>query len=199
VAPTGSGGGRRLSQFAHAYIGWMFDPKSLKPRGWERMTPDMFRRPDLFRLHVSYAKWGVLGLVIPAILSGAWYQSWQGLLSGFLWGGLLRVFVANHMYYVTNSFGHLVGTRPFRRKDNSRNNMLLAIPTLGLSLHNNHHEFPASASVSLHWWQPDISALVIRILEVLGLVWEVRRPTPEQIREARQRYIAQPTSGEKEA
>lgn len=199
VAPAGSGPGRRLSQFMHAYIGWMFDAHSLKPKGWERMTPDMFRRPDLFRLHVSYAKWGVLGILIPALVGAAWYQTWQGFVSGLLWGGLLRIFVANQMYYITNSFGHLIGTRPFRRADNSRNNLLLAIPTLGLSLHNNHHEFPASASVSLRWWQPDISALVIRILELFGLVWDVRRPTRVQILEARQRYSTRHESGEKEA
>lgn len=199
VAPVGSGAGHRISQFLHAYIGWMFDPRSIKPKGWERMTPDMFRRPDLFRLHVNYAKWGFLGLLIPSIIGGVWYQSWQGVLSGFLWGGLLRVFAANQMYYITNSFGHLAGTRPFRRKDNSRNNLLLAIPTLGLSLHNNHHEFPACASVSLHWWQPDISALVIRILEIIGLVWDVRRPTVEQIHEAKQRYVGQSPSEEKVA
>lgn len=197
VAPMGSGIGLRLSQFLHAYIGWMFEPMSLKPKGWERMAPDMFRRPDIFNLHVNYAKWGIVGLIVPAIIGGLWNQTWQGALSGFLWGGLLRVFVANQMYYITNSFGHLLGTRPFRRKDNSRNNLLLAIPTLGLSLHNNHHEFPAYASVSLHWWQPDISALLIKALEMLGLVWDVRWPTAEQVCEAKQRYATASESKEK--
>jgi len=41
VAPAGSSPGRRFAQFMHAYIGWMFDPNSLKPKGWERMTPDI--------------------------------------------------------------------------------------------------------------------------------------------------------------
>ena len=41
------------------------------------------------------------------------------------------------------------------------------------------HAFPSSAFAGLAWWQLDISAWVIRALEVLGLATDVKRPRLE--------------------
>ena len=46
----------------------------------------------------------------------------------------------------------------------------------GEGWHNNHHAFPASARHGLHRWQVDVSWLVIRALEKLRLVWDVKVP-----------------------
>ena len=44
-----------------------------------------------------------------------------------------------------------------------------------------HHAFPGSARHGLHRWQVDMSWILIRSLEKIGLVWNVRKPTPEQM------------------
>ena len=49
-------------------------------------------------------------------------------------------------------------------------------PTSGEAWHNNHHA-PNSAIFGLKWWQLDPGAWVVRILEGLGLVWDVKQPT----------------------
>lgn len=165
----------------HAHVGWMFNQRYLKPPGWERLALDMFRDPQIFSLHLNYWKWGLLGLLTPAVLGGLWYQSLLGAWLGFLWGGLLRVFVANQLMYATNSLCHTIGTRMFKRFDNSRNILPLSIVSIGLSLHNNHHAFPAAASLQFRWWQIDIAGGLIWILEKMGVVWDVRRPTAEMI------------------
>jgi len=48
--------------------------------------------------------------------------------------------------------------------------------------HNNHHAFPSSARHGLAWWQYDLSWWIIRGLEKLGLVWDVKLPTADQMR-----------------
>jgi stearoyl-CoA desaturase (delta-9 desaturase) len=53
---------------------------------------------------------------------------------------------------------------------------LFAIPTMGESWHNNHHAFPASARHGLFPGQFDPGFRFIRILEWLGLAWDVRTP-----------------------
>ena len=59
----------------------------------------------------------------------------------------------------------MFGRRDFDMRDESRNNWLLALPSLGEGWHNNHHAFPSSAVHGLDRFQFDLSALVIRALE----------------------------------
>lgn len=51
-----------------------------------------------------------------------------------------------------------------------------AIPTMGEAWHNNHHAFPGSARIGLHRGQSDWGFLFIRLLERLGLAWDIRTP-----------------------
>ncbi|MBK9248981.1 MAG: hypothetical protein IPM69_12925 [Ignavibacteria bacterium] len=46
---------------------------------------------------------------------------------------------------------------------------------MGEGWHNNHHAFPRSAFHGMRWWQIDISAYVIRMLEAVELVKNVYR------------------------
>jgi stearoyl-CoA desaturase (Delta-9 desaturase) len=52
--------------------------------------------------------------------------------------------------------------------------------SLGESWHNNHHAFPTSAAHGMGWRELDLSALIIRGLERLGLAWDVVRVAPER-------------------
>ncbi len=91
----------------------------------------------------------------------------------------------HHVTYSINSICHVFGRRPYDSGDRSGNVAWLALASLGESWHNNHHAFPTSAHHGLRWWQVDLSALVIRGLERLGLAWNVVRPS-----EARQQRKA---------
>ena len=103
----------------------------------------------------------------------------------FVWGGLVRIFAYQHATFAVNSVCHMFGRRDYASRDESRNNWLVALLVMGEGWHNNHHAFPASARHGLRRWQIDLSWLVIRGLERLGLVWNVRRPTIEQIQRRR--------------
>jgi stearoyl-CoA desaturase (delta-9 desaturase) len=92
----------------------------------------------------------------------------------------VRVFLIHHVTYSVNSLCHVFGRQPFETKDESRNLSWLALFTFGEAWHNNHHAFPTSAEHGLRRRQIDPSALVIRALERLGLVWDVVRISPER-------------------
>jgi stearoyl-CoA desaturase (delta-9 desaturase) len=73
-----------------------------------------------------------------------------------------------------NSFAHTLGRKRFDTGDESRNSLLLALLTLGEGWHNNHHHYQSSARQGFYWWEIDISYYVIRLLALLGIVWDVR-------------------------
>ena len=170
--------------FFHAHMGWLFKAQSTRSEGWGSYVPDLYRDKDIFRIHIQYFYWLALGFVIPAVIGGIVTWSWKGTLMALLWGGFVRVFLVNHVFFwCINSVTHTMGTRPFNSKDLSTNNIWLAIPTLGQSWHNNHHAFPYSAYMSMHWWQIDIGGMVLKVFEKLGWAWDLKQPTPEQIQE----------------
>jgi stearoyl-CoA desaturase (delta-9 desaturase) len=107
--------------------------------------------------------------------------SWIGVLLGFVWGGLVRIFLVHHVTWSVNSVCHLWGSRPFQCHDESRNNLIFGVLALGEGWHNNHHAFPNSARHGLRWWQLDASYLFIRLLAALRLARNIRLPLAERV------------------
>ena len=162
----------------HAHIGWMFKSHGL---GLQRYIRD-FKNDRVIRgVSRLFAFWVMLGLVIPAVAGGLITGSWTGLLLGFLWGGLVRMFLIHHVTWSINSVCHLWGTRPFDGGDHSRNNFVFGVLGMGEGWHNNHHAFPSSARYGLRWWQLDLGFWVIHAMSWLGLAWDVRVPARESI------------------
>jgi stearoyl-CoA desaturase (Delta-9 desaturase) len=155
----------------HAHVGWLF--RNIDPPGWRRRASNLFRDSVVRTATRSYYLWALAGFALPALAVALAKHSWQGLLLGFLWGGLVRIFLVNHFVWSINSVCHRFGSRPYTTKDESRNNALLCLPSLGFSWHNNHHAFPGSALNSHRWWQLDPCGLLILCLQWLGLVWNV--------------------------
>jgi len=120
----------------------------------------------------------VISLALPFGIGWLVTGTLAGALWALVWGGLVRIFLVHHVTWSVNSLGHFLGPRSYDTADESRNLWMLVIPTLGDSWHNNHHAFPRSAFLDLHWWQFDPDALMIRAMEAVGLVWNVVRIDP---------------------
>ena len=133
--------------------------------------------------------WIVLGLVLPAAIEGAICGSWEGAFRGLIWGGALRIMVSFQATLSVNSICHLWGNRPFNTGDFSRNNALIAFLTLGEGWHNNHHGFPYSARFGMNWWQVDFSWWVVALLHRLGLVWDVKFPSDQDIERKKEQEV----------
>jgi stearoyl-CoA desaturase (delta-9 desaturase) len=162
----------------HAHIGWIFraDPQDLS-----RYVPDLQADKMLRVVSKSWTLWAAVGVIAPALLGGLLTRSWTGVLIGFLWGGLARIFLVHHVTWSVNSVCHIWGSQPFPNHDHSRNNAFFGLLAMGEGWHNNHHAFPASARHGLRWWQFDLSYALIRLMSWLGLAWDVKVPRASRL------------------
>ena len=131
-----------------------------------------------------YYVWVAMTLGIPFAI-GYWIGGVGAGFEALVWGGLIRIFLYQHATFSVNSICHMYGRRDYRSRDESRNNWLVALLVFGEGWHNNHHAFPASARHGLHRFQVDVSWWVIRGLEKLRLVSNVRLPSDDQLRRRR--------------
>jgi stearoyl-CoA desaturase (delta-9 desaturase) len=175
----GAAGFERLRGFLHAHLTWMIEhdyPNVV------HYVPDLMADRTLIAVNRYYYTWVLLGLVIPTAIGGLAAGSLWGAVSGFLWGGVVRMFAVEQAMSAINSVTHLFGARPFlTREDNSRNLGVMALLAWGEGWHNNHHAFPYSAAFGLRWFEFDPGFMLVRLLEVLGLAWNVKVPSREKI------------------
>jgi len=167
----------------HAHMGWLF---RAPPGGMARYTRDLSKDKLMRWMNRLFPLWVFVGLLIPAVLGGLLTLSWTGVLLGFIWGGLVRVFLVHHVTWSINSVCHIWGSRPFRNHDESRNNAIFGVLALGEGWHNNHHAFPTSARHGLRWWQLDVSYMIIWTMSKIGLAWNLKTP-PSHLIAARMR------------
>ena len=172
---VGHEGGWRgaLRGLAHAHVGWLFIHTHRGKR--ERYAPDLLADPVVAFVDRTFVFWALAGLAIPFGLGYLIGGSLSTALTGLLWGGGVRMLVVHHVTYSINSLCHFFGRKDYATGDESRNLGWLSVFTFGESWHNNHHAFPTSARHGLRRWQIDPSWIVIRALEVTGLVWDVVR------------------------
>jgi stearoyl-CoA desaturase (delta-9 desaturase) len=170
---VGHGGGLRgaLKGLGHAHVGWLFIHTHRGAR--KRYARDLIEDPVVSFVDRTFLVWVLAGFVAAFGLGYAIGGTLDAALTGLLWGAGVRMLVVHHVTYSINSLCHFFGRQRFPTDDESRNLFWLALPTFGESWHNNHHAFPTSAFHGLRPWEIDPSALVIRGLEKLGLVWDV--------------------------
>jgi stearoyl-CoA desaturase (Delta-9 desaturase) len=175
----------------HSHMGWLFDGERSSAR---RFAPDLRKDPMMRKIDSLFPVWALLGLALPAlagyVLSGG---EPMAALTAFVWAGLVRVFLLHHATWSVNSICHMYGKRPFETDDESRNNWVVALVSLGEGWHHSHHAFPTSARHGLSRRQLDPSHAVIRVFERLGWATNVKHPKPEQIA-AKQRGAAAETA-----
>ena len=175
----GTGAWGALRGFAHAHVGWMFSNLGMEQgREYGR---DLYEDRLVRTIDRLYLVWVVLTLGIPFAIGYAVGGTWQAGVEALVWGGLIRIAAYQHATFSVNSICHMFGRQDYRSRDEARNNWLVALLVFGEGWHNNHHAFPASARHGLQRRQIDLSWLVIRGLEKLRLVWNVKVPDAAQL------------------
>lgn len=92
-----------------------------------------------------------------------------------------------HGVQTVNSLAHLFGDQPFQTDDQSRNNGLVAVLTMGEGWHNLHHAFQASCRHGITVragkvvYLPDPTFRLIKVLESLKLASKLRLPTERDL------------------
>jgi len=161
----------RHKGFIYSHVGWIFARKHDKADLTK--VADLARFPELMWLH----RWEQLPSVCLALLSFL-LGGWPGLLVGFFWSTVL----VYHATFCINSLAHVHGRQRYVTGDDSRNNWLLALFTMGEGWHNNHHAYQSSVWQGFRWWEIDLTGYILSALSWLGLVWNLRAPPREVLR-----------------
>jgi stearoyl-CoA desaturase (delta-9 desaturase) len=162
----------------HAHVGWLWDEQGTAQK--RKFAPDLLEDRGMRFINRWFLGFVALSLLLPFGLGLAITGTLAGGLTALLWGGFVRIFLVHHITWSINSICHFFGRRRFDLEDESTNVAWLALPSLGESWHHNHHAFPRSAEHGLRWYEIDVSGLIIRAMDRLGLAWNVVRITPER-------------------
>ena len=172
--------------FLWSHLGWFLASRNFKTQS---------HRVKEFASFTELRLLDRFDVVVPILLGVGIYQlgNWLAIahpefgtngLQLFVWGFIISTVALYHGTFTVNSLAHIYGKRRYATKDHSRNNLLIALLTLGEGWHNNHHHYPASASQGFYWWEIDLTYYGLKLLSALGLIWDLRT-VPEHIRESR--------------
>ena len=170
----------RKKGFFYSHMGWfMTDEYNVTD---EKYVSDWMKVPELRFINRFYWLSGILlgaGLVGGgALLEYAGFATSAGQF--FVWGFFISTVGVYHGTYTINSLAHVIGKRRFKTTDDSRNNLLLALITLGEGWHNNHHHYSSSVRQGFRWWELDITYYILKTLSWAGIVWNLR-PVPKHV------------------
>ena len=75
----------------------------------------------------------------------------------------------------------MFGNQRYKTGDESKNNWILAILTLGEGWHNNHHHYMHSGRQGFFWYEIDLTYYVLKILSWFRVVRDLR-PVPDKFK-----------------
>ena len=165
--------------FWRSHIGWFMTNRHFLTD--YRRVHDFARFPELRWLNR-------FDVIVPIILAVTLYfvgrllhyaapslgvTGWQLVV----WGFVVSTIMLFHATASINSLAHLIGRRRYDTGDDSRNNFILALITLGEGWHNNHHKFRSCTRQGFYWWEIDLTYYALKFFAAIGLIWDLR-PVP---------------------
>lgn len=159
--------------FWWSHVGWILSPDN---HGTDyAKVKDLARYPELVFFDRFYYLPAIAYAVTLYLVGGMWALYWGFAVSTtLLWHGTFTI----------NSLSHVFGKRRYVTTDDSRNNLWLALITLGEGWHNNHHYYQRATNQGFFWWEIDVTFYVLKALSWVGLVWDLHTPPPH-VRDAK--------------
>jgi stearoyl-CoA desaturase (delta-9 desaturase) len=157
--------------FWWAHHGWILS-RDLEDTDLSRIR-DFAKYPELRWLN----RWWMLPPVavgVATFLAGGFFA--------LVWAFAVSQVLCWHGTFTINSLSHLWGRRRYATGDDSRNNPVLAVITMGEGWHNNHHHYQVSVRQGFFWWEIDATYYVLRALALVGVVWDLHG-VPDHIRD----------------
>ncbi|CAN6134694.1 OLE1 Fatty-acid desaturase [Methylophilaceae bacterium] len=173
--------------FFWSHLSWFLANKNFRLK--KERIKDWLQYPEL-KLLDRFDVVAPLALALGLFGLGAWLENAAPHLQTnglqlFIWGFVISTVLLYHMTFTVNSLAHVWGKRRFLTNDDSRNNPVIALFTLGEGWHNNHHHFPSSARQGFYWWEIDLTYYGLKILSALGLIWHLRKVPVEVLSQKR--------------
>jgi stearoyl-CoA desaturase (Delta-9 desaturase) len=155
----------RQKGFFYSHLGWIF--ARVNDKADLTKVADFACYPELMWLHRHELVPPLLLALLSFVVGG-----WPGLIVGFF----LSTVLVYHATFCINSLAHVHGRKRYVTGDDSRNNWLLAVFTMGEGWHNNHHAYQSSVRQGFRWWELDATYYILKALSRLGLVWDLKVP-----------------------
>jgi stearoyl-CoA desaturase (delta-9 desaturase) len=161
-----------ISGVYYAHVGWFLnDARHDVIEASNPVIRDFSKAPEILWLDRLF-------FVPPILLALVMYLA--GGMPWLVWGFCLPTVTLAHATFAINTVNHLFGSRRFDTIDESRNNVVTALFAVGEGWHNNHHRYQRAARNGFYWWEFDPTWYVIRLMEMVGLAWDVQ-PVPARI------------------
>ena len=162
--------------FFWSHMGWFMARANFATR--RELIEPLLRYPELRFLDRYDA-------LVPLALGVALYGAGEALarfapalatngLQLVVWGFCISTVALYHATFTINSLAHRFGRRRYATRDDSRNNVWLALLTFGEGWHNNHHHFPGAARQGFYWWEIDLTYYGLKVLAALGIIWDLK-------------------------
>ena len=152
----------RQGGFLWSHVLWIFARR--------HMTTDYERIRD-------FAKYPELRFLnrhdLAIVVATGFVTYFVGGATALFWGFFVAIVACWHITFSINSLAHVWGRRRYATSDDSRNNAVLAVLTMGEGWHNNHHHYQRSARQGFFWWELDATYYVLKALEALHVVRDV--------------------------
>ncbi len=172
------------------------DPHTPRHEGfwWSHLLWNFYRKPDFDQYHdyVQYARdlakdpvhrfynWAFFPIYLLIAIAmfgiGFAFGGWKLAISLVVWGCFFRTVMVWHTTWFVNSVTHMWGYRRYKTPDDSRNNWWVALLSFGEGWHNNHHADQRSAAHGHRWYEIDLTYWTIRLMQGVGLAWDVVKP-----------------------
>jgi stearoyl-CoA desaturase (Delta-9 desaturase) len=161
----------RQRGFWWSHMFWILVKRHNKTE-WERIK-DMSQYPELRFLEKAHMLF-VVGFAVALYFIGG--------LTALMWGFFVSTALLWHGTFTVNSLAHVWGSKRYDTSDDSRNNVFIALLTMGEGWHNNHHHYQRSTRQGFYWWEIDVTYYVLTAMSWVGLVRDLQG-VPKHIRD----------------
>jgi stearoyl-CoA desaturase (delta-9 desaturase) len=184
----------KIYGFWYSHVGWIVGPDFKKTD--YKVIGDYAKYPELVWLNKHYlvapTTFAILLMALGGVVNGGsitlMFTS-AGFSTLFI-GFFLSTVILYHATFSINSIMHKFGTPRYATGDESKNNLWLALLTLGEGWHNNHHYYEVAARQGFFWWEIDITYYILRTFAAVGLIWDLKE-VPRHIKYSRDKGHAQ--------
>lgn len=170
----------RQKGFWYSHMAWVVQPENLSVD--YKKIPDFAKYPELVWIDKNHLlapfALGAVSFLLGELMRPFGTHGLQMLL----WGFFVSTVLLWHGTFTINSLSHVFGSQRYATGDDSRNNWLLALITLGEGWHNNHHFYATSTRQGFYWWEIDITFYGLWLMSKLGIIWDMKK-VPQHLKD----------------
>ncbi|KAI8886938.1 delta-9 desaturase [Backusella circina FSU 941] len=172
--------------FFFSHMGWMLINRPKNRIGYADI--DDLKADPIVKFQHKYYLYFALGMafLFPSLVAGLGWGDFKG---GLVYGGLCRLVFVHHATFCVNSLAHFLGDTPYDDFHTPKDSWITAIVTCGEGYHNFHHEFPQDYRNAIIWYQYDPTKWLITILYILGLAYDLKSFSANEIEKGRIQMI----------